>query len=365
MVGVLSYNSKALWYLTRGFGLVALILLTISVVLGITQAVRYARPGLPRFLVSGLHRNASLLAVVVLTVHVTTAVMDSYAPIRVVDVFIPFVSKYRPIWTGLGALALDLLVALAVTSLLRERLGYRAWRAVHWSAYACWPVAVVHGLGTGSDSRLGSVQVLYVVCAAAVVGALWWRLAQGFKPESATLRGVAVLASVALPAMVAMWAASGPLRPGWARRSGTPLALLGSSVPRSKSASSHAAGSSGRLVIPFRADFSGVQNAAQEGGGGLVSITIRGDFRGTQDGKLTVVLTGEPAGGGGVDLTGSEVYVGPASSPRMLQGSVTSLAGSSLSAELQDSGGRLYTASIRLNVSSVGNQVTGALAVSS
>ncbi len=302
---------------------------------------------------------------VVLAVHVSTAVMDSYAPIRVVDVFVPFVSRYRPIWTGLGALALDLLIAVVVTSLLRERLGYRAWRAVHWSAYACWPVAVVHGLGTGSDSRLGWVQVLYVVCAAAVVGSVWWRSAKGFTAESPTLRGVAVLASVALPVMVAMWAASGPLRPGWARRSGTPTALLGSSVAGTKSDPSPAAGSSDQLVTPFRADFSGVQHAAPEEGGGLESITITGDFRGNQDGTLTVVLTGEPAGEEGVELTGSEVYMGPASSPRLLQGQVTSLAGSSLSAQLEDSVGKHYTASIRLNVSPVGNQVTGALAVAS
>src|ERR1700721_2878225 len=112
-------NSKALWYMTRGFGLVALILLTVTMVLGLTQAVRFARPGWPRFVVSALHKNASLLAVVVLAVHITTAALDSYAPIRVVDVFVPFVGKYRPLWLGLGALAVDLLIALAVTSLLR------------------------------------------------------------------------------------------------------------------------------------------------------------------------------------------------------------------------------------------------------
>ena len=70
---------------------------------------------------------------------------------RLVDVVVPFVGAYRPFWLGLGALALDLLAALIVTSLLRARIGLRAWRAVHWVAYACWPVALVHGLGTGSD----------------------------------------------------------------------------------------------------------------------------------------------------------------------------------------------------------------------
>jgi hypothetical protein len=365
MLAILSYNSKALWYLTRGFGLVALILLTVSVVMGITQAVRYARPGLPRFVVSGLHRNASLLAVVVLAVHVATAVMDSYAPIRVVDVFIPFVSKYRPIWTGLGALALDLLAALVVTSLLRERLGYRAWRAVHWSAYACWPVAVVHGLGTGTDSRLGWVQALYLACSALVVAAVWWRLAKGVTVDSAATRGAAAVASVILPLGVALWAVSGPLRPGWAKRSGTPAALLGSSRAPAGSASSQSAAGSNTLVTPFRADFSGVQNVRPVSGDGLVSITISGAFHGTQDGDLSLVLTGDPVRGGVVDLTGSEVAMGPVSSPDLLRGQVTSLSGSTLSAELDDSSGRRYSASISLNVSAATDRVTGAVAVSS
>jgi predicted ferric reductase len=133
-------NSRALWYLTRGFGLVALILLTVTMVLGLTQAVRFARPGWPRFVVSALHKNASLVALVLLVIHIVTSLLDTYAPIRIVDVFIPFVSQYRPVWLGLGALSLDLLIAVLVTSLLRERLGHRAWRAVHWAAFACWPL---------------------------------------------------------------------------------------------------------------------------------------------------------------------------------------------------------------------------------
>ena len=192
-------------------------------VLGLTQAVRFARPGWPRFVVSALHKNAALLAVALLVVHIVTAVLDSYAPIQIVDVFIPFVSSYRPIWLGLGAIALDLLVALLVTSLLRERLGHRAWRAVHWAAYACWPVAVVHGLGTGSDTRLGWVLFLNVVCVAAVLAALWWRLARGWSVANAPRRGVAVLLSIVLPVAVGRLDASDrPLRPGWARRAGTP-----------------------------------------------------------------------------------------------------------------------------------------------
>ena len=169
-------TSKAVWYLMRGSGVVSLILLTASFVLGITTAVRWATARWPRFVVEGLHKNVSLLAVVFLGVHIVTAVLDGYVPIRWIDTVLPFASKYQPLWIGLGALAFDMLVAVIVTSLLRVRLGHRVWRATHWLAYACWPVAIVHGLGVGSDSGQPWMQVIDLVAVAAVVSAVCWRL---------------------------------------------------------------------------------------------------------------------------------------------------------------------------------------------
>jgi sulfoxide reductase heme-binding subunit YedZ len=224
-------DPRALWYLTRGFGLVALVLLSVSVALGVAELTRFTRPGLPRFVVAGLHRNASLLAVILLAVHIATAVADPFAPISVADVFIPFVGTYRPLWLGLGALGSDLLVALVVTSLIRQRIGLRTWRAVHWCAYACWPVAVVHGLGTGSDTRLGWVQLLYVGCVALVVVAVGWRLATSRAAVSGGRRLVAGAGALLIVGTVSVWTADGPLRAGWARRAGTPPALLQGSSP--------------------------------------------------------------------------------------------------------------------------------------
>ena len=170
-------STKALWYLTRGSGIVSLVLLTISTVLGITTAVRWAAPRWPRFIVEGLHRNVSLLAVVFLGVHIVTAVVDGYVPIRWMDAVVPFTSQYKPLWLGLGALSFDLMLAVIITSLIRVRLGYRIWRAVHWLAYASWPIAVVHGLGAGSDRTAGWLQITNLVAVAAVLAAVCWRLA--------------------------------------------------------------------------------------------------------------------------------------------------------------------------------------------
>ena len=144
---------SAYWYLARGTGAVALVLLTASVVIGILGSVRFAAERWPRFAIDAVHRDVSLLVLAVLVIHIITSVLDGFAPITLLDGVIPFNSPYRPLWLGLGTLSFDLLVAIAVTSVIRRRLGYRAWRAVHWLAYASWPVAVLHGLGTGSDTK--------------------------------------------------------------------------------------------------------------------------------------------------------------------------------------------------------------------
>jgi len=221
-------SPKALWYLTRGTGVVTLLLLTASVVLGTVTSVRWASGRWPRFVLEWLHRNISLVVLVFLALHVATAVIDTFAPLRWIDAVVPFSSAYRPVWVGFGAVALDLLVAVAVTSLLRVRVGYGTWRAVHWAAYACWPLALIHGLGTGSDTRQTWMLAVDAVALACVTVAASWRIAAGWPGR--TGGRVAVLASTALvPVALATWVVVGPLQPGWARTSGTPARLLGSS----------------------------------------------------------------------------------------------------------------------------------------
>ncbi|MBV8980047.1 MAG: ferric reductase-like transmembrane domain-containing protein [Acidimicrobiia bacterium] len=168
-------STKALWYLTRGSGIVSLVLLTASTVLGVTTAVRWASPRWPRFVTEGLHKNISLLSMVFLAVHIATAIVDGYVPIRWIDAVVPFTSAYRPFWLGLGALAFDMLLAVIVTSLLRVRIGHGAWRAVHWLAYACWPVAVLHGLGAGSDNGQQWMLFIDLAAVAAVAAAAFAR----------------------------------------------------------------------------------------------------------------------------------------------------------------------------------------------
>ena len=140
---------------------------------------------------------------------------------------IPFGASYRPLWMGFGALSFDILIALVITSLVRRRLGYRAWRGVHWLAYASWPVAVLHGLGTGSDTKVWWMLALTAGCLAAVLIAIWFRIARA-EPERRGLRGTAIAITLATPLGLAIFTLAGPLQRGWARRAGTPPSLLGS-----------------------------------------------------------------------------------------------------------------------------------------
>lgn len=166
----------AYWFLTRGSGLVTLVLLTLSLALGVANVRRVQSSRVPRFVVNAIHRNASLLAIVFLAVHIATVLLDGYVPIRLIDVVLPFGAGYRPVWVGLGAIAFDLLIAVAVTSMLRRHIGYRAWRATHWLAYACWPVALLHGLGTGSDAGTIWMRAVTGICVAIVIAAALTRL---------------------------------------------------------------------------------------------------------------------------------------------------------------------------------------------
>lgn len=169
-------NNTVLWYTTRGAGAVSLLLLSAVVVLGVLSTLRFESSSWPRFLTAGLHRNLALMALVFLAVHIVTAVVDPFTHLGWVAAVVPFSSYYRTFWLGLGVIAVELLVAISVTSLVRGFIGHAAWRAIHWLSYASWPIAVVHGFGTGTDTWSAWMLAIDVVCILAVVAAAAARL---------------------------------------------------------------------------------------------------------------------------------------------------------------------------------------------
>jgi predicted ferric reductase len=191
-------SDQILWFASRGSGIVSLVLSTAVVILGILTVVRWQRPGWPRFLTIAFHRRVALLSVVFLAIHIVTAILDPYTSLGVLAAVVPLASSYRPLAVALGVISVDLTLAVIVTSLLRERIGHRVWRAVHWLAYGAWPLALLHGLTAGTDAFAPWMLAIEGACVLAVGAVLVWRVNAG-GPRRAMLSSVVASASIAHP----------------------------------------------------------------------------------------------------------------------------------------------------------------------
>jgi sulfoxide reductase heme-binding subunit YedZ len=181
-----------LWYTTRASGAVAIVLLSIVTALGLLTAGRAGGARWPRFLTAALHRDLALTSLVFLVLHVVTAAVDPYSHLGLAAVVVPFGSYYRTFWLGLGTIAFELMLAVIATSLMRGVIGVRVWRAVHWVNYAMWPLAMVHGIGTGTDSFSLTMLAITVSCAAIVVAAAAYRLRASGDPLAPEKRSAAL-----------------------------------------------------------------------------------------------------------------------------------------------------------------------------
>jgi DMSO/TMAO reductase YedYZ heme-binding membrane subunit len=350
------------WFITRATGVVALLLLSASVALGVAGVRRMAF-GNTRFVVDALHRSASLLAVVFVSIHVVTTLLDGFAPIGIVDVVVPFHSAYRPVWLGLGAIGLDLMAAVTITSLLRDRVGYRAWRAIHWLAYLGWPLALVHSYGTGTDPKTHWMLVVTAICVAVVLMAVVARATAGW-PAHLPARLTALATAALFPLGLMTWLLPGPLASGWALRAGTPPALVASA--RAAAALSGRAGSGasrgGARVrsLVVRASFRGRVRQQQLGpGAAVVDISLVVD-----DPRLRHVhirIEGQAIPGGGVDMSDSQVSAGPTSNPDRFSGRVTALSGPTIQASLSDATGAAVALAAELQAQGRGGSATGLL----
>lgn len=364
VIAAATTGPTALWYLTRSTGVVTLILLTLSVALGVANVRRAQTENVPRFVFDAVHRNASLLAIAFLFVHIVTSLLDGFAPIRLIDVVIPFGSPYRPLWLGFGTVAFDLLIAVALTSVLRRRLGYRGWRATHWLAYASWPVAVLHGLGTGSDTKTTWMLGLTGACVIAVIVAVTARATAGW-PEHVGARVTAIAASALVPVGLLVWLPSGPLAAGWARRAGTPSSLLAASagVSSARSGSGTRASGSGAqrsAGTSFAARASGTVSQGQTDEG-LAVVHLLLTVAGQRLNALHILIEGHPIDGGGVAMTRGDVTLGTGSEPHLYRGRVTALTGTDIEAQVSDASGAALNLTAQLQIDPGGGTAAGTL----
>ena len=368
LVATVGHGSAALWYLTRATGLVSLILLSATVVLGTVASVGWTADRWPRFLSQSVHRNLSLFCLALIAIHVVSTVGDGYVPIGLADAVIPFRSPYRPVWVGLGALAFDLLLAVALTSALRRRIGVAVWRGVHWLAYACWPIAVVHGLGSGSDARLPGATLVFIACTGSVAAAVAWRLVTG-RARTVGWRIGGALGGAAVLLVITAFAVAGPLRPGWSHRAGTSPALLAqlagasatsyaSSTPAATTPSTTPPTAlpvtSAIPAMPFSTSASGTVATSTPDARGESEVTLTMRLADTTA-PLEVRIIG-PAVNGGIAMHHSAVSFGT------LTGQVTALDGSDVGAVVSGPSGPInLTMSLALdpNAGTLTGQVSG------
>jgi methionine sulfoxide reductase heme-binding subunit len=214
-------TSNLLWYVGRGSGVTAYLLLTFSVVLGIALSRRWYSTRLPRMVVDELHRWLTTTFYIFVAVHIVTILIDPFTHFNVIDVTVPFASTYRPIWLSLGIIGTELSIAAGASVWVRKWIGYRAWHVLHLTAYPIFFMSLLHGIGTGTDTKTSWMTALYVGSFVLVAGATLWRLIE----VPAWRTGVIVTTLVTAAALV-VWGLGGPYASGWAKAAGTPDKLL-------------------------------------------------------------------------------------------------------------------------------------------
>jgi methionine sulfoxide reductase heme-binding subunit len=205
-------SNPAIWYAARASGVAAYVVLSVVVSLGIGLGGKAQSRRWPRFSVEEIHRFGGLLVGSLIGIHVLAIAADSFLPFSLTQLLVPFTSRYRPLWTGLGIAAAEILLALAITNHYRRRLPYGVWRKAHYLNFAVWTLASLHGLMAGTDRGATWLAILYGVCVAIVVMLLFWRFG-GHVLRSPRVATAGLVTVVALPLLI-----MGPLRhspPAW------------------------------------------------------------------------------------------------------------------------------------------------------
>ncbi len=237
-------SSPEIWYAARASGVAAYIVLSLVVAVGLGLGGKAQNHRWPRFSVENIHRFGGLLVGSLIGIHVLTIAADSFLPFSLTQLLVPFTSTYRPIWTGLGIAAAELLLALAITNHYRRRMPHRYWRKAHYLNFAVWTLASIHGLMSGTDRGATWLALLYGVAVATVVVLLLWRFG-GRVLRSPSVATAGVVTAVALPVLIVygplhhsapLWNAAHTKEPltGQVIRNGTNLQQIVSFVGQSK-----------------------------------------------------------------------------------------------------------------------------------
>lgn len=305
---------------------------------------------LPRFITVETHRSLSLLAVVVLSIHIITAMMDPFVPITLLDVFIPFVSTYRPLWIGFGAIAIDIGIAVLITSLIRIKMKQRTWKIVHLLAYLAFFASIVHGLGTGSDSRFLLGKVFYLVVGAAFLITAWIRILD--KTEAGSKKRIlSGTLAVMAPLSVVGFSVLGPFKMNWAKRANAGISgVFSQSTVTTPVALTKNLTSPSSVSIPsnFTSNWSGSITESAQNSQGELALRLMGPLGALKGYDLVVTLMGVPADQG-LSMSSSIVEVVSKSGNVAYNGQVTSLNNGAIGFSIKDNSGHSVTLSASVN----------------
>ncbi len=284
-------ESQLTWIVARTAGLLAYLLTTASVVLGLVLHHRWRSATWPRFVTNELHRTVSLLALLALAGHGLALLLDPYLAPTVSEILVPLTISYRPLWVAAGIVAGYLLVGLWLSQYVRPWIGYRAWARLHLLTYAAWILALVHGLAAGSDTSTVWALLLYGGSVSLVGGLVVARILDT-EPEVARLLGLA--AAGLLFAVVAVWAIDGPLAPDWSARAGSSPARGRAAVATAGGSGSAAAlaspapSSAPSSDLTFTASFLGAVGVQRVAGGR--ALVVQGRFADPTAGSLAILI---------------------------------------------------------------------------
>lgn len=356
------------WDVARAGGFTAYILMMLSVAVGLALTMHWQSPKWPRLINSEMHNFLALLGTVFIGIHVLAVWVDPFTRFGWAEVFLPFVSHYRPLWMAFGIVALYLGIAVGISSWIRPLIGYKWWRKLHILTLFAWILVTIHSLATGSDTRTWWGILIYGGSVLLIGSLLWMRLSQ---PANAQSRAHPVLATAVLLIALfgTLWTMLGPLQPGWnvianngqgSGGSSTALAASGGSQPSSSSAS----GQSSQYAPPFTAQLQGTLTQSGPDSNGNVSLVVNTTLSQGASGVLQITLQGQPGGGddGSLNVTMAQVVLGPNAQTALYSGPVTRLRTENqwrITAQLAGPNGGTLNVSIVLQIS--GQQVTGTI----
>ncbi|MCL6595109.1 MAG: ferric reductase-like transmembrane domain-containing protein [Firmicutes bacterium] len=348
---------QASWDAVRASGFTAYVLLSGAVVLGLLLSIRWQSRTWPRLITNDMHNFLTLLALAFGVVHGVAAYLDPFMRFAPAEVLVPMASHYRPLWMAFGIVSLYLAVAVVLSTWLRPRIGYRLWRALHVLTFLVFAFATLHGLGTGSDTRTWWGAGIYAL-AAAIVLALTVRRLMAPAGRVARPRPAVAGAVVAAAATLTLWAAQGPLRPGWNR-----VANDGRGSGARITLASQVSAALPPLPSRFAAAFTGTMQVVGSRGD-LVFLRVAGTFRGGARGDLEVLVAGAPVGGGGLAVVRSQVTLYRADGTAAYRGAIARVAGPLLVADLKPLAGGGPDLSLSMRWSGVGRTVQGSVQAS-